>query len=92
MKKVYDIVVKLGSYEKNGETKGRYENIGSVMKNDKGSFLILKRTFNLAGVPNPENKDSVIASLFSVDDKPQQPQHQAQQQHQDNNFDSDIPF
>lgn len=103
MKKVYDMVVKTGSYQKDGETKNRYENIGSVMKSDDGSFLILKRTFNPAGVPNPENKDSLIVSLFEVDkqNKPQQsqqqqaPQQQQAQQSQqgyDNNFDDDIPF
>lgn len=101
MKKVYDMAVKTGSYQKDGETKNRYENIGSVMKGDDGSFLILKRTFNPAGVPNPDNKDSVIVSLFEVDkqNKPQQSQQQQapQQQQQaqqgyDNNFDDNIPF
>lgn len=100
------MVVKTGSYQKDGETKNQYENIGSVMKGDNGSFLILKRTFNPAGVPNPENKDSLIVSLFEVDGKqsPQQARQQAPQQQQqpqqkpaeqggfDNSFDDDIPF
>lgn len=67
--KVYDVVVKVGEYQdSNGETKGRYENVGSVMKNDEGrSYVILKRTFNPAGVPNPNDRDSVILSLFKPD-------------------------
>lgn len=65
MQKLYDAVVKTGEYTNGqGETKGRYENIGSVMQGDNGQFLILKRTFNAAGVPNPDNKDSVIVSFF----------------------------
>ena len=66
MKKVYDLAVKTGSYtNKNGETKGRYQNVGSVMEGDNGQFIILDRTFNPAGVPNPDNKSSVIVSMFA---------------------------
>jgi hypothetical protein len=69
-KKTHDVVVKVGTYEKNGETKNRYENIGSRMeKDDGGAFLLIKRTFNPAGVPNPDNKDSIIVSLFEVKEK-----------------------
>lgn len=65
--KTHDLVVKIGEYTKDGEKKNRYENIGSVFENeDGGSFMLLKRTFNPAGVPNPDNKDSVIVSRFEV--------------------------
>lgn len=77
MQKLYDAVVKTGEYTDNqGNTKGRYENVGSVMQGDNGQFLILKRTFNAAGVPNPDNKDSVIVSFF------EQNNNQGQQQNQ----------
>ena len=79
--KLYDIVVKTGEYQVNGETKGRYENIGSVMQGDNGQFAILKRTFNGAGLPNPEGKDSFIASFFEPNNQ-QQGQQQAPQQQQ----------
>lgn len=71
MAKTHDICVKVGSYtDGQGNQKNRYENVGSKMENaDGGSFLLLKRTFNPAGVPNPDNKDSVILSLFEVKDK-----------------------
>ena len=55
--KTHDLVVKTGEYQQNGETKSRYENIGSMMEGDNGPFLIMKRTFNPAGVVNPENKE-----------------------------------
>ena len=79
--KLYDVTVKTGEYtNQQGETKGRYENIGTMMQGDNGPFLILKRTFNPAGVPNPDNKDSVICSCFA--DNNQQSQGQPQQQYQ----------
>lgn len=68
MKKLYDLAVKTGEYEKDGHTKGRYLNIGAIMeKDDGGRFILLNRTFNPAGVPNPENRDNLIVSMFSVD-------------------------
>ncbi len=84
--KVFDLVVKTGSYtDQQGQEKGRYENVGSMMEGDNGPFLILKRTFNPAGVPNPDCKDSVIVSCFSDQNASagqgaQQPQQNAQQQ------------
>lgn len=78
--KLYDVTVKTGEYTNNqGENKGRYENIGSMMQGDNGPFLILKRTFNPAGVPNPDNKDSVICSCFEPQ---QQNNNQGMQQNQ----------
>lgn len=64
MEKVFDLAVKTGSYEKAGETKGRYLNVGCVMKNDKGMFILLERTFNPAGCSNPDGKNSVLINMF----------------------------
>ena len=65
--KTHDLAVKVGKYMKDGEEKNRYENVGGVFETDEGgSFILLKRTFNPAGVPNPDNKDSVIISRFEV--------------------------
>ena len=70
MKKLYDLAVKTGTYEKDGETKNRYENVGSVMeKDDGGKFIFLNRTFNPAGVPNPDNRSNVILSMFKNEPK-----------------------
>jgi len=68
-RKIKDLVVKVGTYTKNGKEKGRYVNVGSVFqKDDGGEFMVLNRTFNPAGVPNPENRDSVIINAFDVND------------------------
>ena len=80
--KIADLAVKTGEYQKDGEMKGRYENIGSLMQGDKGHFLILKRTFNPAGVPNPEDKDSIIVSCFEQQSNGQQQQQQRAPQQQ----------
>ena len=73
-KAIYDLAVKTGEYiDAQGMTKGRYVNIGRIMKKDDGgSFVIMERTFNAAGVPNPENRSTFIASLFPVERKEQQ--------------------
>lgn len=82
--KISDLAVKTGEYvDQQGQTKGRYENVGSLMQGDNGMFLILKRTFNPAGVPNPESKDSVIVSCFEKQEQGQQ-QGTANNQYQGN--------
>ena len=78
--KKYDIAVKTGSYTNaQGEEKGRYENVGAVMSGDNGPFLILKRTFNPAGVPNPDDRDTVILSLFEPREEGEQQRPAPQQ-------------
>lgn len=64
MNKVYDLCVKSGSYEKGGETKSKWLNVGAVLSGDKGMFILLDRTFNPAGCPNPEGKETVLISMF----------------------------
>ena len=38
-------------------------------KKDGGKFMLLNRTFNPAGVPNPQDKASIIVSMFDVKEK-----------------------
>ena len=91
-KKIRDLAVKTGEYtNQQGETKGRYQNVGSLMKGDNGEFVILHRWFNPAGVPNPDDRDSVIVSCFALrDDNQQKPAPQTPPPQDD--FDDDIPF
>lgn len=82
--KLYDVVVKTGEYQGNdGNMKGRYENIGVVMQGDNGPYMLLKRHISPAGFPNPENRDTVLCSLFEENNNQQQaPQQQQPQQNQ----------
>ena len=101
VKKVKDLAVKTGSYtDSTGAQKGRYLNVGSLMKSDDGSFFILlNTTFNPAGVPNPDNRDNVLISVFDLREqgdapaqRPAQRQAPAQQSAPATLSDDDIPF
>lgn len=92
-KKVKELAVGVRKYTANdGSEKTQWENVGAIFKNEEGkSFISIKRTFNPAGVPNPENKDSVIVSMFEPRDAnasapAAKPAPAAQQ------VDDDIPF
>ena len=66
----YDAVVNVGTYQDaSGATKNRSLNCGSILERDDGTlFFVLNRTFNPAGVPNPENRDTLIVNFY--DPKP----------------------
>lgn len=97
-KKIKDLAVKVGTYQKGGETKNRYINIGCILeKDDGGKFMLLERTFNPAGVPNPDGKDTIIVSMFDIGDKKDGGNHKGMTPQGDipsnNPLDSDeIPF
>jgi hypothetical protein len=65
MGKKYDLVVKVGEYTDNqGQTKGRFKNVGVMMEGDKGPYILLDRTFNPAGVGGNDGRESIIVSLY----------------------------
>ena len=73
-KKIRDVVVKVGEYtdRNTGDVKGRFENVGALMQNDDeaGSFFImLKRTFNPAGVPKQDDRESILLSCYVLKDQ-----------------------
>jgi hypothetical protein len=81
MKKLYDLSVPKNSYtNKAGDTKAVWLNIGSIMENTDGKrFIFLDRTFNPAGVPNPENRSNVLVSMFKSKEVEQQPENTQEQ-------------
>ena len=72
---IYNLAVKESSYIDNqGQTKNRYLNVGSIIqKKDGGKFILLKRSFNPAGIANPDNKDNIAVSLFKPKGQQQAP-------------------
>ena len=69
-KKIYVAAVVVGEYEKDGETKSEWLNVGVVLKaDDKPPFLLLDRTFNPAGIPNPDGRKNVLISFFKPKEK-----------------------
>lgn len=92
-KKIKDLAVKVGTYESNGKTKNRYVNVGLVLqKDDGGEFILINRTFNPAGVPNPDGKDTVLISAFDPKDDKKPQQQETVQQAQSSDMDDDLPF
>lgn len=70
MKRIKDVAVKVGSYQSGGETKNRWQNVGSLVEFDDGNQgLFLNRTFNPAGTPNPDGKEDVLLYFFDIKDK-----------------------
>jgi hypothetical protein len=95
VRKVKDLVVKTGTYISQGQEKGRWENVGSLMQGDDGNqFILLKRTFNPAGINVEPGKDQVLISMFDPDrEQAKRPQQQGQQQPPRRELpDDDIPF
>ena len=101
-KATHDLTVRVGAYtDREGNEKSRYENVGTVMKDEEGNVMLLvKRTFNPAGVPNPEHRDSCIVSMFKKERKENPPEHavkpatphEGRQQDVQDSFNDDIPF
>ena len=92
-KRKYDLAVKTGSYEKNGETKGRYMNVGVVLEGDDGMFILLDPAFNPAGVPRKD--DRVLVSMFEPRNRETQQDRQADYEGSgaaSSNLDDEIPF
>ena len=69
MAKKYDLAVKTGSYEKDGQTKNKWLNIGVVLEGMHGPYLLLNRHFNPAGIPCDPTKDVIPVSMFEPKDR-----------------------
>ncbi len=91
-KKVADIKAKVGEYQKGGETKGRWIDVGYVLETDKGGKMRCYYPWiNLAGIPKKDGYDTVTLSEFDVkDDK--KPQQSIQQQSQNSEMSDECPF
>jgi hypothetical protein len=72
-RKIRDVVVKVGEYtdHNTGETKGRFENVGALMQNDEDDsfFIMIKRTFNPAGVPKQDERSSILLNCYVPQDQ-----------------------
>jgi len=79
------ITAKIGTYMKDGGQKGKYVNIGVILNNDNGEYILFDPSVNMAGIaflqsqlPDAKpNSTSVIASIFT--DEPREGGQQASQ-------------
>ena len=77
MAKKYDLVVKVGEYtDGQGQTKGRFKNVGVVMDGQNGPYILLDRTFNPAGVGGNDGRESIIVSMYEPKQDGAQPTQQ----------------
>jgi hypothetical protein len=93
--KKYDLAVKTGEYQdRDGNTKGRWQNVGAVMEDkDGGMYVMLSRTFNPAGLPNPKNSDVALLSCFEPKGRDDAPRESKRQGSAQRDLDEDsIPF
>jgi hypothetical protein len=68
------IVAKVGEYEKDGQTKGEYQEVGVILENENGEFLLLDPGVSIAGLMLKQNalaaktgkqsREMVMASIF----------------------------
>lgn len=89
-----------------GETKGEWVDLGVILSNSNGDYIMLNPTVDLAGVlmrqrllaqaKGSKVGDNVMCSIFdsSQQQAPQQPQQATQQPMGDGGFNdsSDVPF
>jgi len=76
------ITAKVEEYQKDGETKGKYVELGVILDNQNGEFILLDPTINLAGVLAKQNamefskggkmRDNVMCSIFDNNNQGQQ--------------------
>ena len=99
-KKLYDLAVVTGQYtDKSGKQRNNYENIGAVFESDKDGkpYMMLKATFNPAGIHRKEGSTSILVSLFAPKDKSSRDNAVGQAKNSNyapdfNNYDNDVPF
>lgn len=94
-RKLYDLAVKTGTYQKDGETKNRYMNIGAIFQGDKGNYMVMSAAFNPAGIERKEGSDSIFVSLFEPREEGQGQRQQRPAQRQNDGFEDnlgDVPF
>ena len=66
--KICDICATTGKYtDRDGKEKNRYINVGSVIKGDYGTYIMLNAHFNPAGIPRKEGSEAIVLSLFKKD-------------------------
>ena len=91
------LAIKVGEYQKDGETKGEYVRVGVLLEGENGEYLLLDPTVNLAGCLTKQNMmnhkngkkvgDMVMCSVFT-----DQPKQQSSSASADDGFDDSIPF
>lgn len=91
------LMAKIEEYQKDGQTKGKYVEIGVILSNENGEFALINPSVSLSGVimlqrllaaaTGKKAGDRVMCAIFDNDQ-----QQQPQQQPQAPDLDPDVPF
>jgi len=75
------LAVRVEEYEKDGQTKGKYLDVGVILENDNGEFALLNPCVDLSGVLMKQRLlaaangkkagDMVMCSIFTDEPNPQ---------------------
>ena len=84
--KKYDLCVKMSYTDKNGDTKTSWENVGVMMENGNGPYILIKPWVNFAGFPRDEGRSHLIVSLFEHKENEQRSSRNSERE----DFRSDI--
>ena len=97
------IAAKIDEYQKDNQTKGKWVDVGVILSNQNGEYIMLNPTVDLSGVlmkqrllaqkKGAKTGDNVMCSIF--DNEPQAPQQgnfQQPVQQPAESFDDEIPF
>jgi len=82
----HDICVVVQKYkDRDGNEKSKWQKVGVELETENGGrIILLDRWFNPAGIPDPENRGTVMLSMFDPKDNgaepPQQPRAQEHRQ------------
>lgn len=61
---IKELSVVVRTYEKNGETKKVWKNIGAIHEGQHGQYMVLDSLVNLAAIPRRDGDDRVYVSMF----------------------------
>ena len=97
MAKIYDLAVKTRTYkDSQGNDKAVWKTVGSILETKNGGkVILLDRTFNPAGCPAEEGRDTVMISMFEPKERGQDAHSEAKAnayQKPDAGLAEDIPF
>jgi len=73
------LAVANGNYQKDGQEKTRWVNVGVILEKNGKEFMLIDPTINFAAFPREQGKDMVMVGIF---DDSNQGQQQPQQQYQ----------
>ena len=84
--KKYDLCVKMSYTDKNGDTKTSWENVGVMMENGNGPYILIKPWVNFAGFPRDEGRSHLIVSVFEHKETEQRSNRNSERE----DFSSDV--